>query len=166
MKILIFGGSGHIGSALKAYFQAKGDQVLIIGRRKADLIWDGKNLGDWAKEVDGSDVVINLNGKSVNCRMTDENFKLIMDTRVDSTRVVGQAIQQAQNPPKIWLNASTSTFYKHRFDAPNDDVDGLLEDDNTLPKVWRQSLEVAQAWEDELNAAETPHTRKVAMRIS
>lgn len=166
MKILIFGGSGHIGSALKSYFQAKGHHVLVVGRKNTDLKWDGKTLGDWAKEVEGADVVINLNGKSVNCRMTDENFKLIMDTRVDSTRVVGQAIQQAENPPKLWLNASTSTFYKHRFDKPNDDVDGVLEDDPTLPKVWRQSLEVAQAWEDTFNQAVTPNTRKIAMRIS
>lgn len=144
----------------------KGHEVIIIGRKGGDAQWDGKTLGEWAKHIDGADVVINLNGKSVNCRMTDENFKLIMDTRVDSTRVIGEAIRQAQSPPKLWLNASSSTTYKHRFDKANDDVDGVVEDDPNLPKVWKRSFDVTAAWEKALDEANTPNTRKVAMRTS
>ena len=114
---------------------------------------------------EGADVIINLAGRTVNCRYNQANLDEMMSSRVDSTRVVGQAIVQCKNPPKVWLQSSTATIYAHRFDAPNDDHTGILgsKEDNMPPK-WLASVEIAKAWERTLDEAETPQTRKVALR--
>jgi uncharacterized protein (TIGR01777 family) len=115
--------------------------------------------------LDGANVVVNLAGRSVNCRYNAENRRLIKESRVDSTRVVGQAIAQARQPPPVWLQMSTATIYAHRFDAANDEASGImggLEPDT--PDTWRFSIEVATAWEQALDGAVTPHTRKVKLR--
>jgi uncharacterized protein (TIGR01777 family) len=130
-------------------------------------MWDGKSLGDWTDEINGADVVINLAGRNVNCRYTPENRQEIMDSRVDSTRIIGEAIANAANPPKVWLQASTATIYAHRFDAPNGDADGIIGgSEPDAPDTWRFSIEVAKAWEKAANNADTPRTRKVLMRSS
>ncbi len=127
--------------------------------------WDAATLGDWAREVDGADVVINLAGRNVNCRHTPANRRAIMDSRVDSTRAVGAAIGRAKNPPRVWLQASTATIYAHRFDAPNDEATGILVgSEPNVPETWRFSTGVARAWEGALDEAVTPGTRKVALR--
>lgn len=170
MKIVIPGGSGQGGTVLARAFVADGHEVVEIGRSPRDVPWktvrwDGKTLGDWADEIDGTDVVINLAGRSVNCRYNDENRRQMMDSRVDSTRVVGEAIANAASPPKVWLQASTATIYAHRFDAANDDVTGIIGgSEPDAPDTWRFSIEVAKAWEQAANEADTPRTRKVLMR--
>ena len=170
MKIVIPGGSGQVGSLLAREFTAKGHEVVILSRGGESpvgrgLRWDGKTIGDWADEIDGADVIINLAGRSVNCRYNEENRRQMMDSRVDSTRVVGEAIAAAARPPKVWLQASTATIYAHRFDAPNDDVDGIIGgNEKEAPDTWRFSIDVATAWEDAANSADTPKTRKVLMR--
>jgi uncharacterized protein len=127
--------------------------------------WDAKTLGTWSKEIDGADAVINLAGRSVNRRYTPENRRLITDSRVDSTRIVGEAIAVAKNPPRTWLQASTATIYAHRFDAPNDDATGIIGgNEANAPDTWVFSIGVAKAWEAALEAANTPNTRKVALR--
>jgi len=127
--------------------------------------WDGKMLGPWAAEIDGSDIVINLAGRSVNCRYNEENRRQMMDSRVLSTRVVGEAIAAAARPPRVWLQASTATIYAHRFDAPNDDVTGIIGGHEAdAPDTWNFSIDVATAWEKTANEADTPRTRKVLMR--
>lgn len=170
MKIVITGGSGQVGTVLARAFVADGHEVVEIGRKKRDLpwrsvVWDGNTIGDWASEIDGSDVVINLAGRNVNCRYNDENRRQMMDSRVDSTRVVGEAIARSASPPKVWLQASTATIYSHRFDAANDDVTGIIGgSEPDAPDTWRFSIEIAKAWEKAANDAITPHTRKVLMR--
>lgn len=170
MKIVIPGGTGQVGTLLARAFHADGHEVVVFGRSPEKREWrtekwDGKTLDDWAKEIDGSDVVINLAGRSVNCRYNAENRRQIMDSRVDSTRVVGEAIAAAANPPQVWLQASTATIYAHRFDTPNDDVTGIIGgDEPDAPDTWRFSIEVAKAWEKAANDAFTPKTRKVLMR--
>ena len=170
MKIVIPGGSGQVGTLLARKFAADGHDVVILSRGGNATVgrgghWDGKTLGDWAGEVDGSDVVINLAGRSVNCRYNEENRRQMMDSRVDSTRVVGEAIAAATSPPPVWLQASTATIYAHRFDEPNDDVDGIVGgNEPDAPDTWRFSIDVATAWEDAANSADTPKTRKVLMR--
>lgn len=127
--------------------------------------WDGKNPGDWTSEINGADVVINLAGRSVNCRYGRENRRLIMDSRVNSTRAVGEAISKSGNPPKVWLQASTATIYSHRYDAPNDERTGIpggVEDD--VPDTWKFSIDVAKNWERAANEPDTPSTRKVLLR--
>jgi uncharacterized protein (TIGR01777 family) len=131
------------------------------------VTWDARTLGDWAHEIDGADVVINLAGRSVNCRYNETNRRLILDSRVSSTRSVGEAIQQAKTPPRVWLQMSTATIYAHRFDAPNDEHSGIVGgNEANIPSTWRFSTEVARAWEAALNEAETTSTRKVAMRAA
>lgn len=170
MKIVIPGGTGQVGTVLARAFHADNHDVVILGRSPEKLEWrtaewDGKTLDSWAGEIDGSDVVINLAGRSVNCRYNEENRRQMMDSRVDSTRVVGEAIAAAKNPPKVWLQASTATIYAHRFDAPNDDVTGIIGgDEPDAPDTWRFSIEVATAWEKAASEADTPKTRKVLMR--
>lgn len=170
MKIIIPGGSGQVGTVLARAFVANGHDVVEIGRSPRDVPWkavrwNGKTLGDWASEIDGADVVINLAGRSVNCRYNAENRRQMMDSRVDSTRVVGEAIARASKPPAVWLQASTATIYAHRFDVANDDVTGIIGgSEPDAPDTWRFSIEVAKAWENAANEVETPRTRKVLMR--
>ncbi|MBN8219626.1 MAG: TIGR01777 family oxidoreductase [Spirochaetes bacterium] len=170
MKIVIPGGTGQLGEVLRHEFESTGDEVIVLTRtprRDGELLWDGKTLGTWAKEFEGADVVINLAGRTVNCRYTDENLKQMMDSRVDSTRVVGEAIQMAQRPPKLWLQMSTATIYAHRYDAPNDEQTGIIGGNEPgVPDYWAFSVEIANNWEKEQTQVRTPKTRKVAMRTA
>jgi uncharacterized protein (TIGR01777 family) len=129
------------------------------------VLWDGKTLGSWEEELEGADVVINLTGRSVNCRYNIDNLNEMMASRVDSVRVLGQAITACTHPPKVWLQASTATIYAHRYDAPNDEITGLIGGHEPgAPFTWNVSIDIAKAWEAELAQAVTPNTRKVAMR--
>lgn len=169
MKIIIPGGSGQVGHMLARGFRDKGHEVVILSRKQSsgDAVWDGETLGPWADEIDGSDVVINLAGRSVNCRYSEENLRAMMDSRVDSTRVVGRAIAAARRPPRVWLQMSTATIYAHRLDAANDEATGIIGgDEPDVPSYWRRSIDIAIAWEQALTDADTPHTRKVALRTA
>ncbi len=127
--------------------------------------WDAQSLEPWASEIDGADVVINMAGRTVNCRYNAKNLREMMDSRVFSTRVVGQVIEQARNPPRVWLQASTATIYAHRFDAANDEKTGIIGGGEPgAPKLWDFSIEIAKAWEEECNNANTPRTRRVLLR--
>lgn len=170
MKIVLAGGTGQVGTVLARHFQARGDEVIVLGRHAREMpwrfhFWDGRSLGDWTALLEGAEVVINLAGRSVNCRYTAENRRQIMASRVDSTRVLGEAIARAQRPPPLWLQASTATIYAHRFDAPNDEATGRLGGSEAdAPDTWRFSIAVAEAWEKACDEAHTPQTRKVKMR--
>lgn len=170
MKIVIPGGSGQVGRILAREFHKAGHDVVVLSRKPADapwrtVSWDGETLGDWASEFEGADAVINLAGQSVNCRYTPENRKRIMDSRVKSTRVIGDAIVQASKPPRVWLQASTATLYAHRFDAPNDEASGIIGGSEAgAPETWRFSIDVVNAWERAFNKVPTALTRKVLMR--
>src|SRR5262245_60158606 len=130
MKVVIPGGTGQLGHVLARALLARGDDVVVLSRSGTGparaVQWDGSTLGSWARELDGADAVINLAGRSVNCRYTDENLKQMMDSRVESTRAVGHAIAAAAHPPRVWLQMSTATIYAHRFDAPNDEAAGRI----------------------------------------
>ena len=164
MKIVLPGGSGHVGQLLREHFTKRGDEVTVISRSHG-VRWDGKTLGDWATTLEGADVVINLAGRSVNCRYNRANMDEIMSSRLDSTKVLGEAIRACANPPKVWIQSSTATIYSHRFDAPNDDETGILGDaSDPMPPKWLASVDVAKAWEKAFAEADTPATRKVAIR--
>jgi uncharacterized protein (TIGR01777 family) len=170
LKIVIPGGSGQVGTLLARALSGDGHDVVVLSRRAQSrawrtVTWDGRSIGAWAAEIDGADVVINLAGRSVNCRYTPENRRQIRDSRVLSTRVVGEAIRKAARPPRVWLQSSTATIYAHRFDAPNDEASGVIGGEEPgAPDTWRFSVEVAKTWEAALDAADTPGTRKVKMR--
>jgi uncharacterized protein len=166
MRIVMPGGSGHIGSFLGRALAAAGHEVVVLGRRSG-VRWDGRTLGPWAQEIDGADAVVNLAGHSVGCRYTDANLREMMSSRVDSTTVVGAAIAAAARPPKVWLQMSTATIYSHRFDAPNDERTGIVGGgEPDVPGYWAYSVRIAKDWEAAQSAADTPSTRRVALRTS
>jgi len=170
MKIVIPGGSGQVGTVLARGFQQSGHDVVVLSRNPSaapwrTIAWDGETLGDWVAEFEGADAIINLAGQSVNCRYNDHNRRVIKDSRVKSTRVVGDAIAQAWKPPRVWLQASTATIYAHRFDEANDEANGIIDgSEPNAPDTWRFSIDVATSWERALKESPTPQTRRVAMR--
>ena len=171
MKIVIPGGSGQVGTILARAFHQRGDEVVVLSRTQTKtppwrvVKWDGETLGEWVSEIEDAEAVINLAGQSVNCRYTAENRRVIIDSRVKSTRIVGQAIAEVNKAPRVWLQASTATLYAHRYEAANDEATGIIGgSEPNAPDTWRFSIDVVKKWERELNAAATPHTRKVLMR--
>ena len=171
MKIVLPGGSGQVGTLLARAFHAEGADVVVLSRSpRSDqpwrtVAWDGKTLTGWQTEFDGADVIINLAGRSVNCRYTPENRRVILESRVNSVRAVAAAIAAAKNPPPVWLQSGTATLYSHRYDAANDEATGIIGgNEPDAPESWRFSIEVARAWEQALSEADTPRTRKVVLR--
>lgn len=170
MKIVIAGGTGQVGRVLARAFVADGHDVVVLSRtpRRAPwpvVSWDAETIGPWLSELDGADVVINLAGRSVNCRYGARNRHEIATSRMRSTRVIGEAIGRVDRPPNVWLQASTATIYAHRYDAANDEITGILGGaEENAPDTWRFSIEVAKAWEQAVEAAIVPHTRKVVLR--
>ena len=171
MKIVIPGGSGQVGTILARHFHADGHEVIVLSRQSSDKFpwrvvqWDAKNRGNWNEEFEDADVIINLAGRIVNCRYNTENRREIMDSRIDSTKAVGQAILNAKSPPRLWLQASTATIYAHRYDAPNDDINGIIGgNEKDVPDTWNFSIDVAKTWEKTANEFNLPKTRLVLMR--
>ena len=170
MKMLLAGGTGQVGALLRRRAIARGDDVVVLTRQPKEaweIAWDGRTVGDWAQAVDGAGVVVNLAGRSVNCRYTDQNLSDMMTSRVDSTRAIGEAIAKATEPPKVWLQMSTATIYAHRFDAANDEATGEIGGNEPgVPGYWGYSVEIAKAWEKAQHDARTPATRKVQLRAA
>jgi len=170
MKIIIPGGTGQVGRILARDFQRAGHDVVALSRTPAKSAWrvtewDAQTLGGWTTEIEGADVVINLAGQSVNCRYNAENRRLIKESRVRSTRILGEAIARASRPPRVWLQAGTATIYAHRYDAPNDEATGIIGGSEPgAPDAWRFSVDVATAWECAFNESDTPGTRKALLR--
>lgn len=164
MKVVIAGGTGQVGRILTRGLRSRGHEVVIISRQ-GPVRWDARTLGPWAKELDGSDAVINLAGRSVDCRYTPANLDEMMRSRVESTRLVGEAIANCARPPRVWLQMSTATIYAHTYGAPNDEVTGVIGgSENDVPRYWDFSIAIALAWEKTQADARTPHTRKVQLR--
>lgn len=172
MKIVIAGGTGFLGEALvEHWMKSRVHDVVVLsrgGKSKARLVkWDGQGDGEWMQEIDGADVVVNLAGRSVNCRYNSENLKEMMDSRVLSTQAIGRAIAKAKNPPGVWLQMSTATIYAHTYGAANDEVSGVIGGaEPDAPAYWKISIDIATAWEKALAEAPTPGTRKVALRTA
>jgi uncharacterized protein len=168
MKVVLPGGTGQVGTVLDRALTAAGHEVVVLTRspqREGEIGWDGVTLGPWADAVDGCDAVINLAGRSVSCRYTPENLRAMMDSRVNSARIVGEAIAAAARPPRVWLQMSTATIYAHRHDAANDEATGVIGGSEAgVPDYWAYSVEIARNWELAQADAHTPATRKVALR--
>ncbi|HYP15332.1 MAG TPA: DUF1731 domain-containing protein, partial [Bryobacteraceae bacterium] len=131
----------------------------------AVVTWDARTCGDWARELEAADLVINLAGRSVNCRYNFENRRSIVESRVQSTRAVGEAIGRCTQPPAVWMNASTATIYRHALDREMDERTGEIGGGEPgAPQSWKFSIQVARAWEHAFTDAETPNTRKIALR--
>ncbi|MEM1061799.1 MAG: DUF1731 domain-containing protein [Planctomycetota bacterium] len=176
MKIVLAGGSGQIGRVLAEHFVPQGEEVVVLTRGDVAGVpagttgvpWDGVTAGPWCDGVDGSDVVINLAGRTVNCRYHDVNRRQIVDSRVDSTRVLGAAIAKAAAPPRVWLQSSTATIYADAGTDPSgparDESGPIGGDEPDLPDTWRFSIDVATSWERACHETDTPNTRKVLLR--
>jgi hypothetical protein len=177
-KIIIAGGTGFIGQELANYFGVENDIVILtraLQHQKTNAFgensitaealqhtrfvqWDGKTLGDWASEIDGADMVINLAGKTVNCRYNEKNKREIFDSRTNATKVLGAAIQKAVKPPELWINAASATIYPNATDTPRDESFTDFADDF--------SVQVCQLWEKTFYDQRTPFTRKIALRMA
>ncbi|HEV2800770.1 MAG TPA: TIGR01777 family oxidoreductase [Pyrinomonadaceae bacterium] len=174
MKIVLPGGTGQVGTVLARALHEGGHEVVILSRRRPErsapwrvVEWDAETVGRWAAEFEGADAVVNLAGRSVNCRYDETNRRAIMESRVNSARVVGEAIARAKRPPRVWLQMSTATIYAHRFDAPNDEATGIIGGtEQDAPAAWRFSIDVASAWERIVDEAHTPGTRKLKLRAA
>lgn len=170
MRIVMPGGTGQIGRVLERGLTARGHEVVILSRHqhasRGIVGWDGRTLGDWARVVDGASAVINLAGRSVNCRYTEANLIEMMQSRVDSARVIGEAIARSTRPPAVWLQASTATIYEHNLGAPFGEDGPLGGHEPGVPRYWARSTDIAKAWEATCLAADTPHTRRVLLRTS
>lgn len=164
-KMLIAGANGFIARHLTDHFSKLGWEVAGLARRRDGLHencryieWDGKNLGEWSAEVDNCDVLVNMVGRSINCRHNEENKKQILNSRVDSTKLLGQALAQSENPPQAWINGSASGIYQETFDQAHGEDgqhgEGFIAD-------------VVKAWEDTFFSAEIPKSvRRVALRTT
>jgi uncharacterized protein (TIGR01777 family) len=170
LRIVLPGGSGQVGQVLARHFQERGHHVTVLTRGPytapwQTVHWDGKNAGEWAEHLEGADVCINLAGRSVNCRYNAANRREIYNSRFQTTRLLGNAIAGLADPPKVWLNASTATIYRHALDRPMDEATGELGgNERGAPDTWNFSIRVAKDWEAAFFSADTPRTRKVALR--
>lgn len=159
--IIIAGGSGFLGRILENYFTEYDYTVKILTRnpkRDNDILWNAKDLGIWTKALEGTEALINLSGKSVDCRYTERNKRLIHDSRIDSTHVLGLAINLCETPPKIWLNSSTATIYRHSLHKEMGEENGEIGNDF--------SMNIAKSWEKAFNSITNPKTRKIILRTS
>jgi uncharacterized protein (TIGR01777 family) len=170
LHIVIPGGSGQIGTILARHLHTQGHRVSVLARNKRIvpwqvIVWDGTSLGDWAATLNGADVLINLSGRSVNCRYTTKNRAEIKESRIATTHLLGLALSQLARPPRLWMNASTATIYRHALDRPMDEATGEIGGKECdVPSTWRFSIEVATGWEQSFFSANTPDTRRIALR--
>ena len=168
-KIVII-GAGTMGLAAAYYVAKQGHSVTVIARHPKPaewhtVTWDASTLGDWAGVFEGADLVINLAGHTVNCRYNEANRRQIKNSRIFTTNLVGQAIARSSHPPRIWMNASTATIYRHALDRPMDELTGEVGgSEPNVPRKWQFSIDVATGWERTLFAADTPRTRRIALR--
>ena len=172
MRIVIPGGSGQIGTVLAGHFQRQGHTVIVLSRSPQPapwqvVAWDAMTEGPWVATLEQSDLCINLAGRIVNCRYTAENRRQMYDSRIGSTRLLNDVIAGLKQAPRLWLNASTATIYRHALDRPMDERTGQFGGNEPgAPKKWNFSIDIARGWEAAFFAGQTPATRKIALRSS
>lgn len=164
MKIVVAGGTGLIGQELVKHFSKQKHELIILARSSKKpkynekyIKWDGKTIGSWVNNLKNTDVLINLAGKSVDCRYTDKNKAEILNSRVQSVRVLEQAFNAINESPEYWINSSTATIYRHETETPND------ENSNNIGEGF--SVEVGKAWEQAVDSIKL-NTKKFKLRIA
>ncbi len=164
-KIVIAAGTGLLGTILIDYYRTKATEIIVLTRQQKTsfgnvryIQWDARSIGTWIESINQATVLINLTGKSVDCRYTPKNKQQILASRIRATQVLGKAIQQLEHPPKIWINASTATIYKHSLAKGMDETHGAIGTGF--------SVRVATKWEDSFFSFKTPNTRKIALRTA
>ncbi len=163
-KIILAGGNGYMGTVLAAYYEAKAEEIVILSRRPAaaggnirTVVWNGKTSGAWVSELEQADLLVNLCGKNVNCRYNERNKREILYSRTVPTELLAEAITTLRHPPKLWINVTSATIYRHAEDRPQDEQHGELGEGF--------SVNVCSQWEHTFFGTQTPGTRKVAMRM-
>jgi len=166
-KAVIAGGSGFLGQCLSCFWLGKGFEVVVLTRRPKnpvddnyrEVYWDGENLGEWAAELEGAKVLVNLAGKSVDCRYTEANKEAILQSRLRSTEVLGRAMEQCEKAPEVWMNSSSATIYEHTMEEPaNDEHSKRIGDDF--------SMGVCKAWEKCFLSFQLKQTRQIVLRTA
>ncbi|WP_046756918.1 TIGR01777 family oxidoreductase [Kordia jejudonensis] len=165
-KIVIAGGSGFLGRALIDFYLPKGYEIVVLSRKAKEtgndmlryVAWNAKTLDIWLTELEGIEALINLTGKSVDCRYNPKNKAEILNSRVQSTEVLGEAIKACAVPPKFWINSSTATIYEHSLEKEMTESTGIIGNDF--------SMNVAKSWEEAFHNTKTPRTQKIALRTS
>jgi len=177
MRIVIPGGSGQVGRMLAQFFQEHGHHVTVLTRGPytapwPTVHWDGEHLGPWVETLDGADVIIHLSGKSVNCRATAKNRKALYDSRIGPTKLLHRALAELAEPPRLWMNASTATIYRHSLDRDMDEAGGEIGGNEPIsarrraPSKWNWTIGLVKDWEAAFFDTPAPRTRKVALRTS
>ncbi|MDT3402595.1 TIGR01777 family oxidoreductase [Mucilaginibacter terrae] len=163
-KIVLAGGNGYLGGVLAGFYKDLADEVIILSRKPAPaihnittLVWDGQTEGHWTEALNNTDMLINLCGKNVNCRYTEANKAEIVSSRLVPTALLGKVIRQLVNPPKLWINVTSATIYRHAEDHAQDEATGQIG--------YGFSIDVCKQWEQVFFEADTPSTRKVALRM-
>lgn len=163
-KIVLAGGSGYLGRVLSDYYKDKAEEIVVLGRKMTEargnvktVVWDGITESDWIETLENADLLINLCGKNVNCRYREANQKEIINSRIIPTKLLGQAIQKLKYPPKLWINITSATIYRHAEDLPQDEENGDIG--------YGFSIDVCRKWEDTFFGTITPDTRKIALRM-
>jgi len=197
LRIVIPGGSGQVGRLLAQYFQERGHHVTVLTRAPfaapwQTVYWDGLTLGPWVETLEGAGVCIHLSGRSINCRSTPRHRRELRDSRIGPTLLLHRAFAELQNPPRLWMNASTATIYRHSLDRDMDEATGEICGNEILsdrglagllprslsplvpqsllhrraPKKWNWTIQLAKDWESAFFDTPTPQTRKIALRTS
>jgi uncharacterized protein (TIGR01777 family) len=163
-KIILAGGNGYLGRILAEYYRPLAAEVIILSRQpKAaegnvkTLLWDGRTEGEWTASLTEADMLVNLCGKNVNCRYTPKNRAEIIDSRVTPTTLLGKVMGKLAHPPKLWINITSATIYRHAEDRPQEEETGAIG--------YGFSIEVCRRWEEAFFQANTPRTRKIALRM-
>lgn len=164
-KLIIAAGTGFLGQVLVEHFKDSFDEIVILTRGKSEcksnikyVNWNAKTFSGWENELENADVLINLAGKSVDCRYNEKNKREIFNSRIESTKILNEAVLNCKNPPKHWLNSSTATIYRFSLDKQMDEKDGEIGDDF--------SMNIAKSWEKAFFETDTPKTLKTALRTS
>lgn len=155
-KVVLAGGTGFIGQYFVQRWQEQGYTVQIISRQEGHISWDDTN--GIVAALEGAELLVNLAGRSVNCRYNERNKAEILNSRTTTTEKLGAAIAGCEKPPPVWINSSTATIYRHAEDRP------MTEEHGELGSGF--SVEVAKAWEHAFFSCDCPDTRQIALRIS